>query len=125
MKLAITMVALIIGNVALAQTGKSTTRKKYSTTGKTVSVYTPKARQREAVKFLQEQLFTTPKWLLDKNLFSYIGVDNVNAIAGVQSTTISGLLNPRTLSKLVDFEMLDPANAYTVSNLLSDFSGSS
>lgn len=87
---------------------------------KTVSVYTPKARQKEAVKFLQEQLFTTPKWLLDKKLFSYIGVDNVNAITGVQRTTINGLLNPRTLSKLVDFEMYDPANAYTVSNLLSD-----
>lgn len=88
--------------------------------GKTVYKYTPKSKQKEAVKFLQEQLFTTPKWLLDKNLFAYIGVNNVGAFANVQKTNINSLLSANTLSKLVDFERFDPANAYTASALLTD-----
>lgn len=39
MKLAITVIALMVCSVALAQTGKTTARKKYSTVGKTVAVY--------------------------------------------------------------------------------------
>lgn len=92
----------------------------YIEQNKIVYNYTPKSRQKEAVQFLQDQLFTTPTWLTDKKLFSYIGVDNVGAISNVQKTSINSLLSARTLSKLVDFEMYDPANAYTPSALLTD-----
>ena len=42
---------------------------------KVVYEYVSKNTQKEAVNFLQEQLFTTPKWLLDKNLMAYAGAE--------------------------------------------------
>ncbi|MFM8871641.1 MAG: zinc-dependent metalloprotease, partial [Actinomycetota bacterium] len=33
---------------------------------------TPKATQKEAVAFLNKQLFQTPEWLLDKNVLNKI-----------------------------------------------------
>lgn len=87
---------------------------------KTVYNFTPKNRQKDAIKFLQDQLFTTPKWLIDKNLFSLIGVDQLNTISTLQKNEFSRLFNPRTIANLVSFEQYDPANAYTETNMLND-----
>lgn len=86
----------------------------------TVYTYTSKQKQKEAVQFLQTQLFTTPKWLIDKDLFSLIGTNQVTTITGLQKATLTRLLNSRTLNNLVQFEMNDPAKAYTVAELLTD-----
>lgn len=88
--------------------------------GKAVYAYTPKQRQKEAIQFLQAQLFTTPQWLINKKLFSLIGVSQMATITGVQRAALGRLLNGRTLNNLVQFTMYDPANAYTVSSMLSD-----
>lgn len=85
-----------------------------------VYVFTPKERQKEAIKFLQDQLFTTPKWLIDKQLFSLIGFDQLNTISDLQKNALGRLLNSRTLGNLVSFEMNDPANAYTETAMLND-----
>lgn len=87
---------------------------------KPVYTYTSKQRQKEAMRFLQAQLFTTPEWLIDKNLFSYIGTDQVEIISRIQRTGVSRLLNVRTLNNLVQFDMMDPDDAYTVNEFLGD-----
>jgi hypothetical protein len=49
--------------------------------------------QKDAVLFLNTQLFNTPKWLLDQNVLSKINPDNgVEAIKGMQDATLSSLL---------------------------------
>lgn len=88
--------------------------------GKTVYSYTPRQKQKEAIQFLQSQLFTTPDWLIDKKLFSLIGVSQLGTITGAQKLALTRLLNTRTLNNLVQFTMFDPANAYTVSAMLTD-----
>lgn len=87
---------------------------------KTVYAYTPREKQKEAIQFLQDQLFTTPKWLIDTKLFSLIGVSQLETVSSAQKSALGRLLNPRTLSNLVSFEMYDPSKAYTVSGMLSD-----
>lgn len=87
---------------------------------KIVYEYVAKSKQQEAVNFLQQQLFTTPKWLLDKKLFSYAGVGDMATISGIQNNVLNYIISNNTINKLLQFEAYDPSGAYTVSELFSD-----
>lgn len=87
---------------------------------KIVYQYTPESTQKEAVKFLQDQLFTTPKWLLKKELVSYAGAGNMSTIANIQNSILGRIISENTFNKLLEFEAFDPQNAYKVSELFSD-----
>jgi hypothetical protein len=53
----------------------------------------PRAIQKDAVAFLNTQLFTTPLWMMDQNILSKIKPENgVEAIKGMQDATLSSLL---------------------------------
>jgi hypothetical protein len=86
----------------------------------TVIGFVPKATQKEAMQFLQQQLFTTPVWLLDKNLFALTGSGDPDVIILLQSAVLNKLLNGMTLDKLVEFEAYDPQKAYTATEMLND-----
>ena len=87
---------------------------------KIVYEYTSKSTQKEAVNFLQEQLFTTPKWLFEKDLISYAGAGNMSTIANIQNSILGRIISDRTINKLLEFEAFDPTAAYKVSDLFSD-----
>ena len=81
----------------------------------------PKERQKQAVKFLTEQAFTTPTKLFDPaivNRFKYTGLSN--DISGQQKTLMLSLLSVNRIRRLMDEELLQPDKAYTVMDLLSD-----
>ncbi len=87
---------------------------------KIVYKFTPKSKQKEAVDFLQSQLFTTPDWLIDKKLFSYTGIDNLTTISNIQNGILNALISARTINNLLSFEMYDPKNAYGANELFND-----
>ena len=87
---------------------------------KPVYEFVPQASQKKAVQFLQAQLFDTPKWLVDKDLYTYAGVDAMESIAGVQKRILSSLISNRTFENLLQYEALEQTKAYTVTELLSD-----
>lgn len=87
---------------------------------KPVVVFVPKAKQKEAVSFLQTHLFTTPTWLMDRNLYSFIGTGDMKTIASIQNSQLSRLISNSTISKLLDFEAYSPAQAYTATELFND-----
>ena len=87
---------------------------------KMVYQFTPRAKQKEAIRFLQDQLFTTPKWLVDKKLYSLIGVSQLGTVSDLQANTLRRLLNTRTLNNLIDYEMYAPSEAYSPAAMLSD-----
>lgn len=80
----------------------------------------PKANQQKAVSFLNEQLFTTPTWLVNKEIFSRTGQSGLTVIGGIQDNTLRSLLNAGTLSKLVDAESNLGTAAYRITDLLGD-----
>ncbi|MDZ4795187.1 MAG: zinc-dependent metalloprotease [Bacteroidota bacterium] len=82
--------------------------------------YTPKAKQREAVDFISKQLFTTPVWLLNKDIFSRTGTNGVSTIGSLQDNVLSRLFAFGTLNKLVEAEAVIGSDAYQVTELLSD-----
>lgn len=80
----------------------------------------PAQRQREAVSFLNRELFSTPKWLINQNLIAEAGVDPVSSIRNVQGTTLARLQNPTTLMKLINAEGTSSTPTYKTQDLFKD-----
>lgn len=80
----------------------------------------PKSIQKDAVAFLNAQLFTTPKWLLDQNVLSKINPENgVEAIKGMQDATLTSLLAGDRMVRLLETSTASKDN-YSVDELISD-----
>lgn len=82
--------------------------------------YVPKATQKEAVDFLNKQLFTTPTWLINNDVLGRIGQNGVNVVGSRQESVLSRLLNNTTFAKLIQAEAAQGAQAYTMSDLMND-----
>lgn len=93
--------------------------KTYDMTGNQFSVV-PKSIQKDAVSFLNTQLFSTPKWLLDQNILSKINPENgVEAIKGMQDATLSSLLAGDRIVRLIETSSINKEN-YSADELVSD-----
>jgi hypothetical protein len=82
--------------------------------------YTPKKTQQAAIKFLGDQLFTTPKWLIEQDILNKTGDDIFYIIGNRQDNILGRLLNTNTLSKLYRTENALGTNAYKATDLLTD-----
>jgi len=86
----------------------------------TVYERTPAAIQKEAVEFLDKNLFTTPTWLLNKEILDNTGLSPLDVINRVQTPVLTRLLSTRNLNKLVDAEAADGGKAYKITDLFVD-----
>lgn len=80
----------------------------------------PKNKQREAAEFLNKQLFATPSWLVNKEIFERTGVNAISTVGGLQDAILNRLLSTRNLSKLIDAEEAKGNKAYAITDLFSD-----
>lgn len=111
---------LEMGHVA-AIVGGFDTREKY--VGQDGVLYQPvsKARQAEAVKFLNENAFATPQWAIDKEILRRIEpIGVLSRIRNAQSRVLSNLLDSARFARLVEEEALDGPSAYAPTALLGD-----
>jgi hypothetical protein len=84
---------------------------------------TPKEKQKEAIAFFNEQLFTTPLWLLDKNIINKINnpVQSANLVASLQSRIVSSLLSGAKMNAIVTSSArFGESNTYTIQEMLAD-----
>ncbi|WP_343522747.1 zinc-dependent metalloprotease [Pedobacter sp.] len=114
-----------MGHVATNVGGLSENFKTYEQSGP-VYAYLPKAKQKEAVAFFNQQLFTTPLWLISNEQLSKF--DNgilLNRIKGVQTNTLANLLSASRIARLLDNETKNgAAKAYTLPELFTDLRSS-
>jgi hypothetical protein len=82
--------------------------------------FNPKAKQVDAVSFLNQQLFTTPTWLINNDILSRTGTSPVSVIGGLQDMSLNILLSTNTLNKLSQGEVALGNNAYKMTDLFSD-----
>lgn len=78
------------------------------------------SKQREAVDFLNKNIFATPTWLLNNDIFNRTGLTGTSVVGQVQDAVISRLLNARVLGKLTDAEAVLGNSTYQVTELLAD-----
>jgi hypothetical protein len=82
----------------------------------------PKARQKEAVLFLNKQLFETPHWLLDTNILNKVSnPSGGDPLGPVQTGVLSSLLSANRLNTLLQSaDRYGETHVYTVEDLLAD-----
>lgn len=83
-------------------------------------VAVPYATQKEAMTFLNAQLFTSPTWLINKELIERTGINPVDVFQGIQKSTLSRFLNANTIGKLINAEVMSGAKAYTAEHMFAD-----
>ncbi len=83
---------------------------------------TPKLIQERSVGFLQNQLFTTPYWLLDKNILNKISSPSSGEMmANTQSSVLNSLLATSRLARMEAVsERFGNLAVYTPDGLISD-----
>ena len=83
--------------------------------------YVPKEKQREAVEFLNKQLFQTPYWLVEENILRRIeSSGTINRIGNYQRKVLNSLLEPSRLARLIEDESMNGEKAYSMIELFDD-----
>ena len=112
--------SLEMGHVAAIVGGFDSQQKHIGQNG---VLFTPvsKARQMEAVKFLTDNAFNAPKWMIDPQLLRRIeAVGELSRIRSAQSNVMNNMLSSARFARLVEQESLDGASAYSPMQLLAD-----
>ncbi|MBC7866083.1 MAG: zinc-dependent metalloprotease, partial [Gloeobacteraceae cyanobacterium ES-bin-316] len=86
----------------------------------TVYEYVSKETQKEAAGFMNKQVFTTPTWLINKDITSKTGANPTLTILSLQEAALNRMLSSATMNKMLNAEAAIGVQAYTVSDLLSD-----
>jgi hypothetical protein len=82
----------------------------------------PKAYQKEAVSFLNKQLFQTPKWLIAKDIWNkFNNPITLDPLANAQEGTLASLLSTDRLNRMqICLERYGADKAYNAMELLND-----
>lgn len=86
-------------------------------------VYTPnsRARQMAAVRFLNENAFRTPEFLLDPTITRRLeAAGSMERITTAQAQILSALLLDARMDRLRDYQAAIPRDSYALSDMLSD-----
>ena len=95
----------------------------YKTTDQEGAVYTyvDKATQKEALQFVIDELFKTPNWMLDKNIFSKTEFSgSVERVRGLQARTLNNILDAGRMARMIENETANATSAYTLISMMSD-----
>jgi hypothetical protein len=80
----------------------------------------PKQRQQEAVKFLVDNAFTTPSFLIDPEILRRIEPNGALArLRASQTSVLNQLLNDQRFARLIEQQTIDGTAAYTAAELLA------
>ena len=112
-----------MGHVTFNIGGLSENFKTYDQAG-AVYKYVSEAQQKEAVDFLNKQLFTTPLWLINsEQLNKFDNGSMLTRIKSAQTSTINNIFTASRLLRMLDNETKNGASAYTVPELFTDVRG--
>ena len=96
----------------------------YKTSDQEGAVYThvAKAKQKEALQFVIAELFETPTWLLDENIFSKTEFSGaIERVRGLQARTLNNILDAGRMARMIENETLNGASkSYTLLAMMRD-----
>ena len=74
--------------------------------------FAPKAKQKEAVAFINANLFNTPKWMLDQEIIDRLrDYGTVEGMRSMQTRTLNSLLEWRKLGRVIENETFNGGEA--------------
>jgi len=78
-------------------------------------------RQREAVQFLNDNVFSIPDWVIDEEILRRVeATGTVERIGAQQMRVLGQLMNGGRLNRLIEFQALDDGDNYGVTDLMAD-----
>jgi hypothetical protein len=95
----------------------------YKTSDQEGAVYThvAKATQKQALQFVTNELFKTPKWMLDQNIFSKTEFSgSVERVRGLQVRTLNNILDAGRMARMIENETMNGTQAYSLIQMMSD-----
>jgi len=95
----------------------------YKTAGQDGAVYThvDKNHQKNAVRFVNNELFKTPTWLLNKTIFSKTEFSgSEERIRSLQVRTLNRILKTGRMARMIENETLNGASSYTLLSMMTD-----
>lgn len=96
----------------------------YKTSDQEGAVYTyvDKATQKEALKFVIDNLFKTPNWMLDENIFSKTEFSgSVERVRGLQARNLNNILDAGRMARMIENETINGSSkSYTLVSMMSD-----
>ena len=95
----------------------------YKTADQEGSVYThvDKAHQKNCMQFIQQQLFETPKWLIDQEIFNKVQYSgSVERIRELQVRTLNTMLHLGKMARIIENETMNGNDAYGLLEMMRD-----
>ena len=95
----------------------------YKTADQDGAVYThvDKDHQKKCMDFMQEQLFKTPEWLIDQNIFNKIQYSgSVERIRSTQVRYLNNILHLGKMARIIENETVNGTDAYGLLEMMSD-----
>ncbi|WP_029037240.1 zinc-dependent metalloprotease [Salinimicrobium xinjiangense] len=109
-------VSHVVANVG----GVYETRKTADQEG-TVYTHVPEEKQKAAVTFLNKHAFSTPTWLLDRELLQRIEPTGaIERVQSLQSRALNDLLDDDRLQRMITNEQVNGNKAYTAVEMMND-----
>jgi hypothetical protein len=106
----------VTGNIG----GVKETYKAYGQEG-AVYEHASKEKQERAMEFLHTQLFETPEWLIDQEIFNKIEADGgIERVRSMQVRTLNNLLDFGRMARLMENEEVNGKEAYGLMNMMTD-----
>jgi len=95
----------------------------YKTSDQNGAVYThvKKSHQQNCMNFINNQLFETPTWIINKEILNKIEFAGItNRIRSTQSRTLNSLLDFSKMARLIENEAINGRNAYSLIEMMKD-----
>jgi len=95
----------------------------YKAFGQEGAVYTPvsKERQKNSLSFIQKELFATPTWLLDQEIFNKIEYSgSIERLRAIQARTLDNILSLGKIARIIENETINGKDAYALADMMKD-----
>lgn len=86
-----------------------------------IYTHAPKDKQKEAMAFLNEQLFQTPEWMIDDEIINRLrDYGTVESMRSMQVRALNSTLEWRKLGRIIENETLNGNDAYGMLEMMVD-----
>jgi hypothetical protein len=95
----------------------------YKTSDQEGVVYThvTKSHQKNALDFINKELFFTPTWMIDKNIHAKTQFSGaIEKIGNIQTRTLHNILDAGRMARMIENQTMNGAKAYSLVAMFSD-----
>ena len=80
-----------------------------------------KSHQKDALNFINKQLFSTPYWMIDKNIYEKTQFSGaIEKIGTLQTRTLNNILDSGRMARMIENQTMNGSKAYSLISMFSD-----